>query len=524
MLLFSGLDFLSRVETPSHGMPFRYVYEGQEFSAREVGLKKVEFEPQAFSCGKFREAYKGRVYFEGCQSDRPSQSLKRKLSCWDFTKDRPSYPCIVKAFKRSHARYAHEWEKDLEVLKEAQSYSQKFNQAGIAPVNIEFASAFLYQVFATGCVESGLPLCPKRNRRDAKVVCVEPFLNGNFVKANGNCGFVAKHSHETAEFFKVAQAFSHWTWVVSEKSLYGRLLICDLQGVFQTSGEGKKWKFTDPAIHCAAGTQRFGQTDLGPKGINAFFFNHVCNEFCRHLPRPSVVIDIARPPVAYNTTFSFELMQVSTAVHSQEDFADILDHQHSGTCYAHAAATVVRAAERRIVGRKLEKHHVMVRRLVDKYGTKGPSSSLMAIILEEECNPRKLQCQKVDTSGAAQAVDLGRAILLCFELTDAQWTEFSAFFKRAPSATLDSDSLPDSLGGKFSGHAAVIVGHDDSSWKIKNSWGDDFADGGYFQMSKSLVLDCHPMFYDIFWYEHNLTADDLAAYETHCRGSNLHSV
>jgi len=352
-------------------------------------------------------------------------------------------------------------------------------------------------------------------------VCVEPFLDGFFMKANSNFGFVAKHSPETAEFFEAAQAFSHWTWVASEKSISGQLLICDLQGVFETSEGGKKWKFTDPAIHSAAGTQRFGQTDLGPQGINAFFFYHVCNEFCRHLPRPSIVIDVALPPVAPHTTFSFELVQISTAVHSQRDFANSMHHKHSGTCYAHAAATVVRAAERRIVGRKLEEHHMMVQRLVDKYGTKGHS---VKPILEEECSPRKLQCREVDTTGAAQAVDLGRAILLSFELTDAQWTEFSAFFNRAPSATLDSEFLSDSLGGKFGGHAVVIVGQDGNSWKIKNSWGDDFADGGYFQMSKSLVLNCNPLFFDVFWYEHDLTKDDLVAYELHCRGSNLHSL
>ena len=527
-------DFLFReYETPSKCVPFKYVHEGQVISATEFGLKKVGFETRPFSCGKFREACKGKVYFEAWQpDDPPSHFLKRLLSWWGISTEGPSYPCIVKAFKHSHARYAHEWEKDLDVLKEAQSYSQKFNRQGVAPVNIEFGSAVLYEVSATGFMESHLPRMFSQfpvimNRREAKVqykekVCVEPFLDGLFMKANSNSGFVAKHSPETAEFFEAAQAFSHWTWVVSEKSLSGQLLICDLQGVFETSEGGKKWKFTDPAIHSAAGTQRFGRTDLGPQGINAFFFTHVCNEFCRHLPRPSIVIDVALPPVARHTTFSFELVQISTAVHSQEDFANIMDHKHSGTCYAHAAATVVRAAERRIVGRKLEEHLVMVQRLVDKYGTKGvPTSTLMAI-LEEECSPRKLQCCQVDTTGAAQAVDLGRAIMLRFALTDAQWTEFSAFFKRAPSATLDS--LSDSLGGKFRGHAVVIVGQDDSSWKIKNSWGDAFADGGYFQMSKSLVLDCNPLFFDIFWYERDLTEDDLAAYERHCRGSNLRSV
>lgn len=112
---------------PAQGKPFFYLYKGQAFSAKEVGLKEVEFEPRPFSEGKFREAYKGRVYIEECQPDHPSQSLKPLLSCWDFTKERPFHPCIVKGLKRSHAKYAHEWTKDIAVLKVAQSYSQKFN-------------------------------------------------------------------------------------------------------------------------------------------------------------------------------------------------------------------------------------------------------------------------------------------------------------------------------------------------------------------------------------------------------------
>ena len=242
-------------ETPSQGVPFQYVHNDQLISATDLGLKEVEFETRPFSCGKFRAAYKGKVYFEACWSDRSSQSLKQLLSCWDFTKKRPSYPCIVKAFKSGHARHPQDWTKDLEVLKVAQSYSQKFNEAGIAPVNIDFASAFLYQVSATGFV-TGPRVCPKRNHREAKVqskekVCVEPFLTGKFVKANSNFGFVAKHGDKTAEFFKVAQAFSHWTWVESEKSL----LVCDLQGVFQTSEGEKKWAIywsSHPLFSCEA--------------------------------------------------------------------------------------------------------------------------------------------------------------------------------------------------------------------------------------------------------------------------------
>lgn len=45
--------------------------------------------------------------------------------------------------------------------------------------------------------------------------------------------------------------------------------------------------------------------------------------------------------------------------------------QYEGTCYANANATILRAAESRIVGRELEPHEVIVQRLITKYGLKG---------------------------------------------------------------------------------------------------------------------------------------------------------
>lgn len=42
--------------------------------------------------------------------------------------------------------------------------------------------------------------------------------------------------------------------------------------------------------------------------------------------------------------------------------------QKGGTCDANAIATIIRATEARIIGRKIEPHDVIVKRLVTKYG------------------------------------------------------------------------------------------------------------------------------------------------------------
>eukprot|EP00438_Fugacium_kawagutii_P027527 Skav207793 [mRNA] locus=scaffold710:104864:106393:- [translate_table: standard] len=494
-----------------------------------MGLGKVEFERTYSDCGKFRQTYEGNVYIEKSQLGRAPEG-------WNIEgKETPFAKCIVKKFKRMHSFFACEWEKDLRVLKEAQFWSKKFNQKKVSAIDIQFADAFMAKVCERGCVKQ-TSLCTedgcckhtcdysRAEVQKEELVCVEPKLDGKFVKANCNQGYVEEPSADNREFLEVAQAFSHWTWAESGKSL----LVCDLQGVYETdtSNNAKKWKFTDPAIHSAnPDTQDFGLTDLGPRGINAFFFSHRCNDLCQSLPRPETAIDLGFPNPAPGTRFSFENVQVSSEVHSQEDFGDIRNDNFRGTCYAQSVATIVRAAERRIVGRELVAHHRIAAALVREHGTKGIEKVRMIELLQSECHPRKMQCEEVNELLAAKALDFGRAILVDFRLTDSQWSEFSRFFERSPYGILTK--LPDSSAQETDGHACVIIGHDNgahASWKIKNSWGDEFADHGYFKVSKELLQGCHPRFFDVFWYQHELSLDDFKAYIEHCQASRLHSV
>eukprot|EP00933_Yihiella_yeosuensis_P084396 TRINITY_DN98865_c0_g1_i1.p2 TRINITY_DN98865_c0_g1~~TRINITY_DN98865_c0_g1_i1.p2 ORF type:complete len:150 (+),score=24.41 TRINITY_DN98865_c0_g1_i1:42-452(+) len=122
-------------------------------------------------------------------------------------------------------------------------------------------------------------------------ICVEPYLNGEFQKLNSNAGWLSQKPVAA-----VGQAFSHWTWHMSQ----GQFLICDLQGTLS----GNKWLLTDPAAHSpTAGT--LGPTDLGQRGVDTFFQTHICNSMCRGFSKPT---DPGRPFSARRaTTFSFQL-------------------------------------------------------------------------------------------------------------------------------------------------------------------------------------------------------------------------
>ena len=100
---------------------------------------------------------------------------------------------------------------------------------------------------------------------------MEPYIEGKYEKFNDNKGTVRISADPICA---AMQAFSHYTWVKSEK----KLVICDLQGVRTESGV----LITDPAIH-AREFWKYGRTNFGPKGIRYFFKTHRCTKFCKKM-------------------------------------------------------------------------------------------------------------------------------------------------------------------------------------------------------------------------------------------------
>jgi hypothetical protein len=101
---------------------------------------------------------------------------------------------------------------------------------------------------------------------------VEPLIR-YFEKFTSNSGWIADLGWES----QAMEAFSHYTYHRSG----GQLLVCDLQGRYRYNRYSKaksRFELTDVAI-CSR-QRRYGPTDLGEKGIETFFANHVCNRYC----------------------------------------------------------------------------------------------------------------------------------------------------------------------------------------------------------------------------------------------------
>jgi len=86
------------------------------------------------------------------------------------------------------------------------------------------------------------------------------------------------------EIYDFPQAFSHFTYQKSKN----KLIVVDLQGVLKFGSFGTKiFRLTDPVIHQRKQSQaknyNFGRTNLGEKGMQAFFATHQCSALCRAL-------------------------------------------------------------------------------------------------------------------------------------------------------------------------------------------------------------------------------------------------
>ena len=90
----------------------------------------------------------------------------------------------------------------------------------------------------------------------------------------GHC-LTSRHANLPTGPTVVVQAFSHWTYVYSQRDF----MVCDLQGELNVAGSEPFFELTDPCMHSKRG-KHYGATDKGEKGMHEFFKTHHCNPAC----------------------------------------------------------------------------------------------------------------------------------------------------------------------------------------------------------------------------------------------------
>lgn len=86
------------------------------------------------------------------------------------------------------------------------------------------------------------------------------------------------HGEKVSDYL---QAFTHFTYLFTNK----KVMVCDLQGVFNDDMVPPTFELTDPAIHYRSSRREmvFGRTDKGRKGMDLFFHTHKCTPICKSL-------------------------------------------------------------------------------------------------------------------------------------------------------------------------------------------------------------------------------------------------
>lgn len=137
----------------------------------------------------------------------------------------------------------------------AAAFRQACSTSGAGAIAAKFVPAFVIKTAdPTSC-------------HDVHYSTAERFIQGEFVKMNGNDGYV--NGSIEAVHAQAAGAFSHFSFDHSG----GALMCVDVQG------SGLEW--TDPQLHSV--DRSFGPADLGKEGMRLFFSTHVCSSFCAKL-------------------------------------------------------------------------------------------------------------------------------------------------------------------------------------------------------------------------------------------------
>jgi len=199
---------------------------------------------------------------------------------WD-TKTRQTVVC--KKFKGRHPTEERYWREDLLASETAANYAAAFNRHFPRAKRIRFIKPIVDH--ATNTFRHGDCFKP------GECVLVEPFIGQDYEKFNSNNGWTNDNCGLTMA------AFSHFSYHISN----GQELLCDLQGV--KDGDKDEYLLTDPVI-CSVSGRKYGLTDMGQRGMAAFFSTHRCNFMCKHFRRPGAVPDAGGLRRARGTTFS----------------------------------------------------------------------------------------------------------------------------------------------------------------------------------------------------------------------------
>lgn len=228
--------------------------------------------------------------------------------------------------------------------------------------------------------------------------------------------------------------------------------------------------------------------------------------------------DLAKTVVCSQDALSDLLMNVSLDmyINSNNESFKAKDQGDDETCYAFVAATVIHLSINRIVGREggYPDFDDILCNIIQRYGTKKESTFK---VLQQVCPEYRLKCRQIDIDGALKAIREKRPVVAIYRLTDDEMQLFSDFFyynktgilsKQDIDITKRSESI---TPADLNGHAVVLTSFNAECLRLMSSYGDGWADCGFFRVQNAQILDLQ--FIDVFWESNSLTFSEKTFYK-----------
>ena len=231
--------------------------------------------------------------------------------------------------------------------------------------------------------------------------------------------------------------------------------------------------------------------------------------------------EVARNVVCCQDALSDLLASVDLDLHINQEVRDYKAKrkQEGETVHADVAATVFHLSIRRILGRVggYPNFYELREEIVKEFDPENYPFGVPTIrVLQKMCPKYRLQCKRVDLKGAMQAVTLSRPVVATFRLTDNEWDSFDDFYESNPKGILTKREIDITAHPPKTpdfGHAVVLTSFDSECLRLLNSWGEEWADMGFFRVENADVLGLN--FIDVYWTEEDLKEEEIIYFKKH---------
>ena len=224
---------------------------------------------------------------------------------------------------------------------------------------------------------------------------------------------------------------------------------------------------------------------------------------------------MARDVVCCQDALSDMLASVNLDVYINQEVKDYKAKrkQEGETCYAEAAATVLHLSMTRIRGREggCPDFYTLRDEIVKEFDPEDYPDGVSTIrVLKKLCPKYRLHCEQVNLKRAMQAVTSSRPVVATFRLTDNEWDSFDDFYESNPKGILTKREIDITARPPKTpdfGHAVVLTSFNSECLRLLNSWGEEWADMGFFRVQKADVLGLK--FIDVYWKEDDLKEEEI---------------